>query len=157
MDPATDLDRALRLASGVRFLCSGNVVRSAFAELYARHLKIALPVDSAATRFDSPELFPQTRAALLARGVAPELIAAFRPRPLWRIPEPPAERLVVLGMSPEHLAAWRARFPSHGQTFLLREIEGAREPVADPVLEGADFTQAFETIARCVGRLIGRF
>ncbi len=156
MDTAPDLDRALASASAVRFLCSGNVVRSAFAELYARHLELPLPVDSAATRFDNPELFPETRAALLARGVAPELIAAFRPRPLWRLPEPPAAGLLVLGMSPEHLATWSARHPALGRAFLLREIEDRREPVADPVLEGADLELAFETIARCVGLLRGR-
>ena len=34
------LDRALAGATGLRFLCSGNMVRSAFAELYARHLGV---------------------------------------------------------------------------------------------------------------------
>ena len=53
-----DLAEALSGASHLRFLCSGNVVRSAFAELYARHVGCPLPVDSAATTFQNAELFP---------------------------------------------------------------------------------------------------
>ena len=83
-----ELDEALAHASGVRFLCTGNVVRSAFAELYARHVGLPLPVDSAATHYENTHLLRPTREALLARGVSPALLEAFRPRPVWRLPPP---------------------------------------------------------------------
>ena len=44
-----DRARALREAETFVFLCSGNMVRSAFAELYAQHTGFPLPVRSAAT------------------------------------------------------------------------------------------------------------
>lgn len=147
-----DLDEALREACGVRFLCTGNVVRSAFAELYARHLGLPLPVDSAATHYENTRLMRPTREALLARGVERGALAAFRPRPIWDLPAP-APRLVVLAMAPLNLEAWRLRHPEHGPSYLLREVEGVAAPVADPVLDGADFDEAFATLARCVERL----
>jgi protein-tyrosine-phosphatase len=148
-----DLERALSEASGVRFLCSGNVVRSAFAELYARHLGLPLPVDSAATHFENERLFGPTRAALAARGVSEEILAAFRPRPIWRLEATPEPRLVVLAMAPMNLEAWRRLHPDHDRSYLLREVEGKPEAIADPVLDGADFDQVFEAVARCVERL----
>lgn len=151
----SDLSRALGEAGAVRFLCSGNVVRSAFAELYARHLDLPLPVDSAATHYQTTHLFRPTREALLARGVDPALLASFRPRPIWTLP-PPAADLLVLGMAPMHLEAWRGRHPSHRLAFLLREVEGEAAAVDDPVLEGADFEETFQVLARCVERLAER-
>lgn len=153
--PTPALRASLAGASAVRFLCSGNVVRSAFAELYARHLGLRLPVDSAATRFDNPALFDETRAALLARGVARARLDAFRPRPLWRLDEPPDAGLLVLGMTVEHLRAWRALHPAHARVHRLLELEGREADLADPVLEGADFGRTFATLARCVERLAG--
>jgi protein-tyrosine-phosphatase len=147
-----DLERALREAAGLRFLCSGNVVRSAFAELYARHLGLPLPVDSAATHFENTHLFDPTREALAARDVEPALLSAFRPRPIWNLP-PPDPRLLVLAMAPMNLETWRRRHPAHARSYLLREVEGVAAAVADPVLDGADFDQTFRTVARCVERL----
>jgi protein-tyrosine-phosphatase len=152
MEPGAELLDALEHASGVRFLCTGNVVRSAFAELYARHLGLPLPVDSAATHYENTRLMRPTREALLARGVSPDLVDAFRSRPIWLL-APPDPGLVVLAMAPMNLEAWQRLHPSHGPTWLLREVEGVAAPVADPVLDGADFDQAFATVARCVDRL----
>jgi len=149
------LEQALREASGVRFLCTGNVVRSAFAELYARHLGLALPVDSAATHYENTRLIRPTRDALAVRGVDPALVAGFRPRPIWSLP-PPEPRLLVLAMAPLNLEAWRRFHPGHGPSFLLREIEGVAEAIADPVLDGTDFGEAFTAVGRCVERLLER-
>jgi protein-tyrosine-phosphatase len=149
-----DLEDALRHASGVRFLCTGNVVRSAFAELYALHVGLPLPVDSAATHYENTHLMRPTREALLARGVSAALLEAFRPRPVWRLP-PPDPGLLVLAMAPMNLEAWQREHPSHGPAYLLREVEGEALPVADPVLDGADFDETFGTVTRCVDRLAG--
>ena len=47
------------------FVCSGNMVRSAFAELYARHLGIPITVHSAATTFRNDSIFPETADPVL--------------------------------------------------------------------------------------------
>lgn len=147
-----DLHRARRL----RFLCSGNVVRSAFAELLARHLGCPLPVDSAATRYRNAALFPETRAALLARGIDPE---PFRPRHQDTLPDTPAERtgLLLLGMTRGHLEDARAHAapPALGGHLLgLLDPEGGPPEIPDPVLDGADFDRTYERIERCVRSLL---
>lgn len=152
-DDATALAAAVQGARAVRFLCSGNVVRSAFAELVALERGFPLPVDSAATRFDNPALFPETRAALLARGVDPARLERFRPRPIWRIQDPPAADLLVIGMTREHLAAWGARHPEHGRRLLFLELLGRPEDLLDPVLDGTDFEATFRTIEQGLERL----
>ncbi len=155
-----DLREALKTATSVRFLCTGNMVRSAFAELYARHLGCALPVDSAATVYQNEGLYPATADELLALGVEPELLVAFRPRRLDHLPadendlpgDLPGGRL-VLGMTPEHLTAYRARFRDRDRLFLLSELVGNSSPIADPVLDGAAFGPVFRQVARCVEAL----
>jgi protein-tyrosine-phosphatase len=112
-------------------------------------------VDSAATHYENTHLLRPTREALASRGVDPAQLAAFRPRPIWSLP-PPDPRLVVLAMAPLNLEAWRRRHPEHRPNWLLRAIEGLDEPIADPVLDGADFGEAFEAVARCVEALAQR-
>jgi protein-tyrosine-phosphatase len=151
---------ALSTATSVRFLCTGNMVRSAFAELYARHLGCALPVDSAATVYQNDGLYPETARELLARGVDRKLLAGFQPRRLDLLPADeidPAEGLpgarLVLGMTPEHLDAYRARFQDRDRLFLLSELVGSSSPIADPVLDGAAFGPVFAQVAQCVETL----
>jgi len=148
------LVRALRSAERLRFLCTGNMVRSAFAELYARHLDCPKPVDSAATIYQNEGLFPETRAALLARGVSRAMLDSFRSRHLDRITEPPTPGMLVFGMTDAHLAVWAERYPQHGNAFLLSEVLGRSGGIADPVLEGADFNEAFRTVERAVEAIV---
>lgn len=158
----TPLTKALADASGICFLCSGNVVRSAFAELLARHLDCPLPVESGATTYRTPGLFPETRAALRARGVPEESLDRFLPRPIDLFVKEPDERLVAFGMTRDHLRRWRAEFPGHERTFLLSELEGDVEgdlesgEIPDPVMDGAAFDATFERVEACVRTLVSK-
>ena len=144
----------LARARSIRFLCTGNVVRSAFAELLARHLGCALEVDSAATVYQNEGLFPETRAALRARGVPESLCAGFTPRRLDRLPADADPDRLVLGMSREHLEAY-ARARGHVEPrHRVLELLGRPEDLRDPVLEGADFEQTFATLERALRRLV---
>lgn len=146
------MPRALIDASGILFLCSGNMVRSAFAELYAQKAGLDLPVCSRATVYRNTKMFPVAARALRERGVPPEPIRAFRPTHLddgGRID--PSD--VAFGMTRAHLAALGDRLPCD-RTFLLMEVVGSEDEIADPVEEGADFERTFELVARCVDRLV---
>lgn len=151
--PRPELVQALAEAGGILFLCSGNMVRSTFAELYARHLGLALPLASAATRFRNHGMYPETRAALRARGVGERELAAFRSRHLDELAEPFARRTLVLGMRAEHLGAAVAAGAERGRSFLLGEFLAPGEELPDPVLEGADFEATFARLATAVERL----
>jgi protein-tyrosine-phosphatase len=140
----------------VLFLCTGNMVRSAFAELYARHLGCALPVGSAATVYRNHRLLAETAHALAARGLAAETLRRFRPRHLEDVgPGVPASTL-VLGMTRAHLAALAPWPAARGRAVLLGSLLGTDEEIADPVLDGADFERTFATVARAVEALVAR-
>ncbi|MCZ6597783.1 MAG: hypothetical protein O7B99_09110 [Planctomycetota bacterium] len=153
------LTRCLADASEVVFVCSGNMVRSAFAELYARHLELPLPVRSLATTYRNDAMFPDTALALRQRGVDAGWIRAFRPTHVadgLRRVDPGA---VLLVMSHRHFGALEVRPELAERAFLLAEVVGAsgeNEEIADPVEEGADFERTFATVARCVERLVER-
>ncbi|MCP3918221.1 MAG: hypothetical protein GY711_21945 [bacterium] len=148
------LRAALETARAVRFLCSGNAVRSPFAELYARHLGCPVPVDSAATRFHNTSMFAQTRQALVEIGVARGELDAFVPRHLFEASAPAAEPCVVFGMTPDHLQAWAATTSLPTDTFLLNELIGHASGISDPVLDDTPFDEAFRAVAACVESLV---
>lgn len=151
------LDIALAGARAILFLCSGNVVRSPFAELYARHRRVPVPLLSAATEFRNDFLFPETHRALLLRDVEPAWMWRFRPRHLDDVAPGLDPRTVVFGMGARHVqsvAAWPALAE---RAFLLSELVLERFAIADPVQEGADYEATFATIARCIDALSSMF
>jgi len=134
--------RALLAADTIVFLCSGNMVRSAFAELYAGHVGFPKKVLSAGTTYRNDALFPQTARALEALGVDQDRIRAFRPTHLDDLLPRLRGAPVFLGMRHHHLEAV-------DPGFLL---DPASE-IADPVLEGADFERTFARVAAAVDAL----
>lgn len=146
-------DRAIANADGVVFLCSGNMVRSAFADLYAKHIGFPLPVLSGATTYRNDGIFPETARALLTRGVSAATIRAFVPTHLDelmpRLEQSELETPIFFAMRHHHRAAMRT-WPDHFERTFLMDSE--RE-IADPVLEGADFDQTFAAVERCVDAL----
>jgi protein-tyrosine-phosphatase len=151
VDP--ELIASARGASDLLFLCSGNMVRSPFAEIYARHLGCPLPVRSAATTYRNRRLFTETVAALRERGVEAETIERFRPTHLSDVIATLDPRTVALAMSRAHLEA----LPAPGwnrRAFLLARALDLDAEIEDPVLEGASFEQTFATVARCVEALV---
>jgi len=131
-------------------------VRSAFAELYARQLGCPVPVASAATVFRNDHILPETAEALVARGVPPKWTRAFRPKHVSECLAGLDGRILVLAMARMHLEALCGTPDLLGRAFLLAEVLGEPEEIADPVLDGADFELTFRRIALCVEALIER-
>ena len=158
--PAEMVDRLQPLLSRARevvFLCSGNMVRSAFADLYARHLGISVAVRSLATVYRNSAIFPVTAAALRKRGVSEAWIRGFRPTHVDDVlHQLDAESSVLFGMRRHHIEPRAARPALADRAFLLMEILGLDEEIADPVEEGADFERTFELVGRCVEELVAR-
>lgn len=152
--PEDRLQDALASSGVIVFVCSGNMVRSAFAELYARHMACPTPVRSAATTFRNHSIFPETARALIARGVDEEAIHAFRPTHMDDLLPGLRGTPLFLAMTREHLSALAARRRSRSNAFLLAAVEGGDDDIADPVLEGADFDLTFARVARCVEALV---
>jgi len=125
------------------------MVRSAFADLYARHLGVRKRVRSAATTYRNDRIFPETAAALLARGVSQGEIDRFRPTHVDDLVPELDGSVVFLGMRQHHLDAMYGWPEYRGKVFLL---DHPRE-IADPVLEGADFGETFGRLTECVESL----
>lgn len=147
-----DLQRALVEADGLLFLCSGNMIRSAFAELYARHLRLALPVRSAGTTYSNPRIHVEAARALTARGVVGAAIREFRPQLIEQLDPVPGKRELVLCMTRAQLADSRTSGVP-GPHHLLLEAVGERGEIADPYFEGG-YTQVLADVARCVEALV---
>lgn len=155
-DGAAALDSALADADYVLFLCTGNMVRSAFADLYARHLGCPLEVRSAATVYRNDHLLDETREALVARGVPRALTESFRPRHVQDVLPELGPRTTVFAMARMHLRALEGHPVLARRAFLLGSLWGTPQEILDPVLDGADFGRTFERVARCVETLVQR-
>jgi protein-tyrosine-phosphatase len=151
MDEA--LRSALGSARGLLFLCSGNIVRSAFAEVWARHRGCPLPVASAATTYRNVGGLHAPAARLLAsRGVPLDAIESFTSRHL-ELALPSVDRgTVVLGMTREHLELG-ARLAPDLPSFPLGLALGDASDIEDPMYDGR-FAERLERVARCVDALV---
>lgn len=143
----------LRAAPAVLFVCSGNMLRSAFAELYARHLGCAVALRSAATTYDNARIHPEAAAALRGRGVPDADVRAFRPRMLAEVAPALPPGTLSFGMTGEHLAAL-ARLPALApRARLLTALRAdERGEIDDPLFTG-EYERAFARIAACVDAL----
>ncbi len=153
-DPRRALLAAARRASTIVFVCSGNMVRSAFAEVYARHLGCPVPVRSGATTYRNDRIFPETVRALLERGVDRSDVEAFRPTHLDDLLPALDAGAIFLGMTRDHLEELGSHSQLSGPVHLLTEVLGGGGEISDPVLEGADFEETFARVARCVEDLV---
>ena len=153
VDPS--LQDRLEDASGLAFLCSGNIIRSAFAELWARHLGCPLPVRSGATTYRNARIHPPTARALEERGVDPAWTAGFRPTFVDELLPQLDDRVVLFGMKREHLLALPAHPGIADRSFLLTQARGRTDELADPMFEGG-LEEVLDTIADCVGALVAR-
>ncbi len=151
VDPS--LRTAVERASCLAFLCSGNMIRSAFAELYARHLGCPLPVRSGATSYQNDAILPATARALETRGVDPAWMRAFRPTTLETLVPQLDPNTIFLGMKHEHLAALPATPDYTARSFLLSQALGRTDEIADPMFEGG-FDGVIATVAECVDALV---
>lgn len=148
------LPEDLQQMKSILFVCTGNMVRSPFAELYARYLGCPLPVFSAATIYRNNEIFPITGFALLARGVPRDMILKFQPRHLDDLAFPLDDGTVAFGMSHSHLRALSDRGMPEDRIFLLMEVLGRKDEIMDPVLDDADFDAVFRQITECIEALV---
>ena len=138
---------SLQRAERVLFLCSGNMIRSAFSELYARHLGVAWPVESAATTYRNDRIHGIAARALRARGVSESWISAFRPRHVDQLGSVSQDTL-VLGMTREHLDDWSGLGPP---AWLLSEVAGRQVEIEDPMFTGR--SEILDDVADYVERL----
>lgn len=149
-----ELRTALRETQRIVFACSGNMVRSAFAELYARHLEIPRSISSVATTYRNGRIFPETAQALKRLGVSAQAVQGFRPTHIDDAPHLFDGSCILFAMTRSHLHALAGGPADRVPSFLFPRILARKDEIADPVLEGADFGLTFRTLERCTLALL---
>ncbi|MBN2651334.1 MAG: hypothetical protein JXR63_03050 [Spirochaetales bacterium] len=127
----------------ILFVCSSNVCRSPFAELYTKYLLEKKPsrtniewIQSSAVFNRSKEIFPKTKTYLLKNGVSEESINNFSPSFKKTHPERFEEADIIIGMTKTH--KWETPRKFRKKFITLSELVDKRyKAIPDPFLKSA--------------------
>jgi protein-tyrosine phosphatase len=146
----------------VVFVCSGNIMRSPYAEMLfekyleeRQHSERTIISESLAVTYRNSSILDQTQDLLLENGVAPERIAQFSPRHIRDHLEVCQKADLIFGMTADHLAAlydWQEK------TFLLSKfVSGPEsEEIPDPFFS-EDAWKAYSMVKEKVKGLVDLF
>ncbi len=120
----------------ISFVCTGNIIRSAYAEYLAKkyfHSKNDKKVlfDSGACFHQNSYIHSLPKRLLLQEGYSEELVIAHKPRWIENYPDNFNKTTLFVAMTQRHMDYLDENFPGKG--FLIKEIvEGKKEEVLDP-------------------------
>ena len=136
----------------ILFLCSGNIIRSAFAGLYARHIRIEINVLSGGTTYFNSRITREAEEELISLGVENENILKFSPTHISNLDLSDFEKIIVFGMKKSHLKDFDLVPEKVIGKYLLSEIQGTKEEIADPYFEGG-YEFVFKQIKNLIDEL----
>ena len=134
------------------FACSGNIIRSAFAELLAKNLIDTMKFSSFGTEYFNNHILKETETALISKGISAEDISKFKPTHMTQTKNFNLSSSIFFGMTNKHVKEIRNYFGEGVNVRLLREIIDEYEEVEDPYFTG-NFEVVFEKIAECIFQL----
>lgn len=146
------LQVALKNAKQFIYLCSGNIIRSAFAHLYSQKLGFKQEILSGGTKYWNTHIFEKAGEKLKELGVSTEVINGFSPTHVEEFNFDELQFAIFFGMKEEHLKALDTYNVPHLQRFLLTEIIGKNLDIKDPYFEGG-FNEVFSQIKQCIDTL----
>ncbi|MCY3414044.1 MAG: hypothetical protein INQ03_20540 [Candidatus Heimdallarchaeota archaeon] len=134
----------------ILFLCSGNIIRSAFAEIYAKHLGLK-NVHSAGTVYFNNAITQEAARRLIEEGVDMDLLNQFQPTHISELQLINPREYIIFGMKQEHLdSTYIQNFP---YKFLLSEINDEKYEIKDPYFEGG-YNEVFDMIKNLLEKLV---
>jgi len=145
-----DLDQLITTADTIYFVCSGNIIRSSFAELYARHLGID-NVSSYGTTYHNKHIHQRSAEKLHEIGVESQVIDNFSPTHLNATAQFTDNDIHIV-MTTEHRDKLIAAGVSPNRILKIRELIGDDADVADPYFQN-NFDEAYDTIVAAVKQL----
>jgi protein-tyrosine-phosphatase len=120
----------------ITFVCTGNIIRSAYAEYMAKKYfklknKPNLKFDSGACFHQNSYIYPLTKKLLLNEGIPEVEILSHKPRLIENYFGDFKRTTLFIAMTKQHLEYLDRQFP--GSSFLLKDIvENRKEDVLDP-------------------------
>lgn len=146
------LKNNLKESDLILFLCSGNIIRSAFADLYSKHIRIEKNILSAGTTYFNSRITIEAKTELISLGVDTDLISKFSPTHISNLELTAYSKIVVFGMKRAHLVDFDLTPDKVIGKYLLSEIQGTKEEIADPYFEGG-YSSVFNQIKNYVDEL----
>ncbi len=134
----------------VVFVCSGNIIRSAFCELYAKHRGLAKEVISIGTTYHNRTIHPKSREKLLELGVPAYEIEEFRPTHISEHSH--RESMVYLVMTTSHIEDLVSNGIPEEHIHLLSEVGGDGTEIEDPYFTG-EYERVFRALRSYVDKL----
>lgn len=138
----------------IYFVCSGNIIRSAFAELYLKHLlgdQSKLIIASFGTTYHNTRIHNKAQEYLSEIGISSD---NFTPTHISEISLD--GKVIVFGMTKDHLHSLKNQWQDHSNLYLLSEISSDIIEIEDPYFSNNQelaFKKAFEQIVTYVDRL----
>lgn len=122
----------------ISFVCTGNIIRSAYAEYLAKkyfHPKNGTSkkviFDSGACYHQNSYIHPLSKRLLLQEGFTEEQVTAHKPRWIENYLDDFNKTTLFIAMSQRHMRYLNEAYPGKG--FLIKDIiEGKKEEVLDP-------------------------
>ncbi|MFX0182392.1 MAG: hypothetical protein ACFE95_04840 [Candidatus Hodarchaeota archaeon] len=135
----------------ILFICSGNIIRSPYAQLLFEHLikddkdlSTKIKVESGAVMYRNYSIALESHDELLKEGITSERIAQFKPRHFMDDPSMFQKADLILVMAKGHQRKIPERF--RDKVFLLLEFtNGKSESVPDPYFN-PPFSRAYSMI-----------
>lgn len=145
----------------INFICSGNIIRSPYAQLLFEHMITDFPslkkikVESGAVTYQNTSIFPESAEALRGKGIDEKKISAFKPRYYLEHPEMFSQADLILVMTHKHLP--RIPLEYREKAFLLSNFAlGRDENVPDPFFD-PPFSKAYNLIDEALDGLLKLF
>ncbi|MHA2027827.1 MAG: arsenate reductase/protein-tyrosine-phosphatase family protein [Candidatus Kariarchaeaceae archaeon] len=148
----TQLQSDIIKSENIVFVCSGNIIRSAFAEILAKSFIVNKNISSLGTDYHNSRILNETKNALLARNIPLENIIGFRPTNIVDFKIKDLQKTIFFGMTAIHLKKIKSYFVDEINVYLLSEIIDENKEISDPYFTN-NYDQVFSKIEQCINQL----
>ncbi len=139
-------------AKEIVFVFSGNIIRSAFAELLAKSQINSINFSSFGTEYFNNNILYETRVALLSKGISQKRVDNFKPTHITQIKEYDLNTTLFFAMTNKHLKDINNFFGNKVKANLLLNLIDEDVEVEDPYFTG-NFEKVFTKIEECIYQL----
>ncbi|MCE7734496.1 MAG: hypothetical protein GPJ54_06440 [Candidatus Heimdallarchaeota archaeon] len=147
--------RDIHQSNQIVFVCSGNIIRSAFAELYTRHVlgtKANKSIRSLGTDYHNTNILDLTRKVLIEKEISPEKINNFHPTHISEFKVDRIDDLIFFSMTNHHQSQLENYFGKEIKSYLLPNILDEDLEIEDPYFTN-NYERVFLKIEECVNQL----
>lgn len=151
--------RDFQLSNQIVFVCSGNIIRSAFAEIYTKHLigwRSNKSIRSLGTDYHNSQILDMTRNTLIDKGIDSQKINNFQPTHISGFKVENIDDVIFFSMTNHHKTQLQRYFGKGIKSYLLPKILDENVEIEDPYFTN-NYEQVFLKIEKCVNQLVNYY